>query len=179
MPSALVINGSPRARGRSARVEKLLLGALKAKGVTDISVFRTCDTPVRGCIGCDYCEGAGECVFSDEMGELIGRLLSVGEVYVISPVYFSGPPSQLKAMLDRLQPLFYRRMRIKDAGEPLPDKRPMVLYVVGEGGDPHGFEPVVTCCKSALSLADLRLQHVQSFIGPEAQPNTPEDLFVL
>lgn len=172
----LVINGSPRANGRSSRLERLLLSRLRSDYPGEaVDVFRVSDTPIRGCVGCDYCEQASTCVMDDEMAELIDRLLSVRAVFVVSPIYFSGVPSQMKAVLDRLQPLFFRRMRKLAEGEGVPSKRPLVLYLVGEGGDPHGFEPAVAECRSAFNLADLSLTLGGAFIGAN-QPRVPDDV---
>jgi hypothetical protein len=77
-------------------------------------------------------------------------------------VYFAGPPSQLKAALDRLQPHYWKGTRRQP-------KRPACLYVVGEGGDPHGFAPLVTICRSALAVAGFELVDVRSHIGPAAE----------
>ena len=172
----LVINGSPRANGRSSRIERLLLSRLHCDYPGEVvDVFRASDTPVRGCVGCDYCEQASTCVMDDEMAGIIGKLLSARAVFVVSPIYFSGVPSQMKAVRDRLQPLFFRRMRKLEEGQGVPPKRPLVLYLVGEGGDPHGYEPAVTECKSAFNLADLSLTLGRAFIGAD-QPRVPDDL---
>lgn len=174
----LIINGSPRARGRSSSVEALLSARLKeAYPAEPIEVFRVSDSPVRGCIGCAYCEGSGTCVFQDEMSGLIEKLMTVRAAFVISPIYFSGVPSQMKAVLDRLQPLFYRRMRVIRAGQGLPPKRPLGLYLVGEGGDPHGHDAAVSVCRSAFNLADLSVSNVQAFIGGD-QPRRPDELWL-
>lgn len=174
----LVINGSPRANGRSARLERLLLSRLGSDYPDEaIDVFRVSDTPIRGCVGCGYCEQASTCVMDDEMAALVERLLSVRAVFVVSPIYFSGVPSQLKALLDRLQPLFFRRMRKLEVGEGVPPKRLLVLYLVGEGGDPHGFEPAIKECKSAFNLADLSLILGHAYIGSD-QPRLPGDLTI-
>ena len=70
----------------------------------------------------------------------------------------SGAPSQLKAFLDRLQPYFYANWRAKP-------KRPASLYVVGEGGDPHGFGPLVGEVRSALAVAGFALESVHDGVG--------------
>ena len=77
-----------------------------------------------------------QCVIDDDMFEVRKHLDAADELIVVSPVYFAGAPAQLKALLDRMQPYFHSTVR---RGE----KRPLVLHVVGEGGDPHGFEPLV------------------------------------
>lgn len=94
----------------------------------------------------------------DDMDGVLQSLTSSAELIVVSPVYFAGPPAQFKALLDRLQPFFYSDVR---KGE----KRIAHLVVVGDGGDPHGFEPLVVCTRSALSVAGFSLQDVTSCIG--------------
>ena len=92
------------------------------------------------------------------MRELYALLDDADELVVVSPVYFAGPPAQLKALLDRLQPYFWSDARA-DA------KRPAVLHVVGEGGDPHGFEPLVGIVRSALACAGFALLTVYDWVG--------------
>lgn len=173
--SALVINGSPRAKGRSAALEHLVFERLKQLGVQELSCFRVRDEAVHPCIGCDACALSGTCIYTDAMDWLIPALLKADMLVLISPIYFSGVPAQLKAVLDRLQPLFHKRMSLLQTGLDLPRKKPLHLILVGEGGDPHGYDPAVTICKSALALADFKIVDVHAFIGDE-QPRTCEDL---
>ena len=80
------------------------------------------------------------------------------ELIVVSPVYFSGAPSQMKALLDRLQPYFW-------AGARHGEKRPATLHIVGEGGDPHGYGALVGEVRSALSCACFSLTRVLDWVG--------------
>lgn len=129
---------------------------------------------VGGCTGCDACRDniaklaeLGEeaidddfapCVIDDDMQEIYELIDSADEITVVSPVYFAGPPSQLKALLDRLQPYYWTNARVEE-------KRPAVLHVVGEGGDPHGFDPLVGCVRSAAAVAGFRLERVLDWVG--------------
>lgn len=168
MAKILIIQASPRARGNSARIAHLIEQRIREKfasNALELTFFEVSASFVRGCIGCDYCESSEVCVYDDEMNALIDALTTVDAVYVICPVYFSGAPSQFKAVLDRLQPLFWRREQLKKSGQPLPQKRPAYLYVVGSGGDPHGFQSLVTEVTSSFALANLKVELMQSFIG--------------
>ena len=98
---------------------------------------------------------------------------------MVSPVYFAGPPSQLKALLDRLQPYYWTNARVEE-------KRPAVLHMVGEGGDPHGFSALVSIVRSALAVAGFRLETVFDWVGKidndgeikaEAEVRSIEDFF--
>ena len=129
---------------------------------------------VAGCIGCDACrdniaklaelgeDAIGDdfapCAIDDDMQEIYELIDAADEITVVSPVYFAGPPSQLKALLDRLQPYYWTNARAEE-------KRPAVLHVVGEGGDPHGFDPLVGCVRSAAAVAGFRLERVLDWVG--------------
>ena len=89
------------------------------------------------------------CVIRDDMDDIYPLLEDADELIVAAPVYFAGPSSQLKAVLDRFQPYFWTRQRAR--------RRPCTLHVVGEGGDPHGFDPLVGCVRSAAAVAGFRL----------------------
>lgn len=103
-------------------------------------------------------DGAPMCVIGDDMQEVYPLIDAADELVVVSPVYFAGAPSQLKALLDRLQPYFWTDARNGA-------KRPATLHVVGEGGDPHGFDALITVVKSALSVAGFRLDTVLDWVG--------------
>ena len=114
MANIVVIQASPRPNGVSSHVASLLQEHLEAKMPTGgIRYFDVSEFCIKGCNGCDYCKTNADCIIQDEMTDLIGQLLAADAVFVVSPVYFSGAPSQFKAVLDRLQPLFWRRLAIK------------------------------------------------------------------
>ncbi|MEG0095960.1 MAG: flavodoxin family protein [Raoultibacter sp.] len=160
----LIICGSPREKGRTALVaSQLYTHLVSAEPSAAIAVFCVCDHSVEPCIACDRCKQDFSCIIDDDMQLLYELLDTTDFVHVVSPVYFAGPPAQLKAILDRMQPYFWENVRV------LP-KRPAELYVVGEGGDPHGFEPVVTCVRSALSVAGFSLSKVHNLVGHVPNP---------
>lgn len=97
----------------------------------------------------------------DDMDRVIAALDESCELFIASPVYFAGPPAGYKALLDRLQPYFWTFER---GGE----RRPAHLLVSGAGGDPHGFDPLVVCTRSALAVAGFRLETVTAAIGTGA-----------
>lgn len=172
----LIIVGSPRVNGRSARLADALFEACIEEFPEDeVALAPVSTLDVAGCLGCDGCkqrveeadfEGvsgddaipANRCVIDDDMADIYPLIDAADELTVVTPVYFAGAPSQLKALLDRFQPYFWTEAR---TGE----KRPAVLHVVGEGGDPHGFEPLVGTVRSALAVAGFRLERVLDWVG--------------
>lgn len=165
MAKWVVFIGSPRANGTSALLADCLVEQLSA--LHPEIVFHTyamSDFSLKGCIGCDFCQG-GSCVYQDDMAAILDDVCSADGVVVVSPIYFSSVPSQFKALLDRFQPLFWKRQELLRAKRDLPPKKPLVLYVVGEGGDPHGFEGLESVVRSSFALADFFLSQTIAYIG--------------
>ncbi|MEG0147240.1 MAG: flavodoxin family protein [Raoultibacter sp.] len=160
----LIICGSPRAKGRSALIASQLYNHLTATQPTAlVAAFCVCDHAVAGCQGCDACRQDYSCIIDDDMQLLYELLDTTDMIHVVSPVYFAGAPAQLKAVLDRMQPYFWENVRAQA-------KRPAQLYVVGEGGDPHGFDPLVGCVRSALGVAGFSLEAVHNLVACVPDP---------
>lgn len=125
------------------------------------------------------------CVFDDDMQALYDLLEEADELIIVSPVYFSGAPAPMKCVFDRMQPYFWvtqeigrslARADVEGAGDSeagLPDsyvrrlltKRPATLHVIGEGGDPHGFDPLISEATSSLACAGFQLERVLDWVG--------------
>lgn len=106
---------------------------------------------IKGCLGCNKCANPTgtalyQCIIKDDMQDLAFKLLRCDALTVVTPIFFSGVPSQLKAIYDRLQPFFWRRPA---TGE----KRPFDLVILGEGGDPYGYNALISESCSALAMA--------------------------
>lgn len=186
-----IIVGSPRSGGRSAALANALFEACIEECPEDgVSVVSVESLEVLGCTGCDACRKALErddarypeipergdplaqrqmvfksdatahqCVIQDEMSEVRKHLDAADELIVVSPVYFAGAPAQLKALLDRLQPYYWSNLRTRTK-----ERRPATLHVVREGGDPHGYDPLVGVVKSALSVCGFELSRVLDWV---------------
>lgn len=164
--SICVLVGSPR-RGVSLQAAQLVADGVRDAGAC-CEVFPLAENIVSGCDGCGSCLEAGTsgCVLDGRDGDAFPRLKALLDasdgLVVVSPIYFAGPPSQLKAVYDRFQERWARRYV---HGEAAMAKRPARLVVVGEGGDPFGYEPLVTITRSALNIAGFRLEGVLPVIG--------------
>lgn len=182
----VIVVGSPRVEGRSAHLaDELFNACIEERPEDGVSIVSVASTNVAPCRACDACARAAseppagleegdplepcalvacsdaalhQCVLEDDGAEVRKHLDAADELVVVAPVYFSGAPAQLKALLDRLQPYYWSSVR-KGA------KRPMVLHVVGEGGDPHGFEPLIGEVRSAFAVAGFELELVLDWVG--------------
>ena len=68
----LMVNGSPRQNGNTARALKEIADTLKAEGI-DSEVVWIGVKPVRGCVACGQCreKGLGRCAFDDDVANRI------------------------------------------------------------------------------------------------------------
>ena len=179
-PDILFISGSPRSRTCVALIDLLEQGAKNAGAKTQR--FLLSKKHIVPCIGCESCHTTGNCRltgktingrFIDDYLELKAVLERVDALAIVAPLYFAGPPAQLKALYDRMQPYWAQRYLLN---YPIREKRPAQLFVIGAGNDPHGHLPLAGSTKSALAVAGFNLEKVNNFIGfssPEAVPKYP------
>lgn len=156
---AVILMASPRRGGRCAQWAGDVAAGYRADGV-DVDIIQVCDLHIAGCLNCDGCRYGPEyrCIIDDDMARVDKALASAEELVIVTPVFFAGPPAQLKALLDRLQPHFWRKTRA------LP-KRRAALCLVGDGGDPYGYDPLVVIVRSALAVGGFSVASVEARIG--------------
>lgn len=101
-----------------------------------------------------------QCIIIDDMIEARKHIDAAEELIVISPVYFSGAPSQLKAMIDRMQPYFWSDIRSRTKA-----RRPLTLHIVREGSGPGGFDALVSVVESGFGVAGFKLERLFDWMG--------------
>lgn len=183
-----IVGGSPNADGRTAALADLLFQmCIEDCPDDEVSILSVASLEIDGCIGCEQCRKAVDdddalplpeegdplypteallksnarkhlCIFEDDMQIVRRHIDACDELIVVTPVYFASVPSQFKALLDRLQPYFWSNARKTS-------HRPVVVHVVGEGGDPFGFDPLLTTLASALRCAGFYIDQVLDWVG--------------
>jgi multimeric flavodoxin WrbA len=105
----LGIFGSPRQGGNSdLLLDKVLEGAASAGAEIEKVYVRNLN--FSGCLECGGCDKTGECVIADDL-EAIYPLLWEAEIVVLSsPMFFYGITAQAKALIDRSQALWSKRV---------------------------------------------------------------------
>ncbi|MCL1798045.1 MAG: flavodoxin family protein [Eggerthellaceae bacterium] len=165
MKNRLIISASPRRQGRCSQlVERLAVRFRMQDESAHVSTFFLPEHTIAPCDACDWCRDEPRCVIDDDMRALYAVLDEADEVVVVAPVYFAGPPAQYKALLDRLQ-AYYHTYLANKAASVQKEKRTLRLFVIGDGLDPHGFEPLVVCTRSAFAIAGFCLEDVYSGVG--------------
>ena len=98
----LLINGSPRENGNTARALQEVAGALAAEGLETETVWIG-KQPVRGCVACYRCKELGRCVFDDDIANrIIERLKEADGIVIGSPTYYGQPNGALLAVWQRV-----------------------------------------------------------------------------
>ena len=97
----LMINGSPKAKGNTARALEEMSAVFEAEGV-EVEYVQVGNQAVRGCMACGGCSRKGACVFDDVVNELAPKFEEADGLVVGTPVYYGSANATLIAVLDRL-----------------------------------------------------------------------------
>lgn len=111
MKKVLLINGSPNVNGCTYTALKEIQNTLKEEGI-ESDIHWIGNKPIPGCTACKVCY-TSECIFKDQVNELLNKIDDYGGIVVGSPVYYAGPSGQLCAFLDRLFYSSKGRMKYK------------------------------------------------------------------
>lgn len=97
----LILNGSPRVNGCTARALEKVSKTLNEEGIeTETIVVGNKD--VRGCIACNSCAKTGKCVFNDIVNDIAVKFENADGIIIGSPVYYAGSNGTIISLLDRL-----------------------------------------------------------------------------
>lgn len=98
---ALLINGSPHAKGCTYTALTELKQTLEAEGI-DVELIHVGHKDIRGCTACRKCAETGKCVFDDVVNEVAPKLAEADAFGIGAPVYFSSPAGSAISFMDRL-----------------------------------------------------------------------------
>lgn len=109
MINVAVIIGSPRKNGNTVAATDILLKYLSQLEPLSIKRFDLSNLNISHCRGCNVCgENGGQCVIIDGMVPVYEAIDDCDMIIMATPIYFSGPSSYLKQMIDRCQCLWMR-----------------------------------------------------------------------
>ena len=111
--NVLILNGSPRKDGCTARALREVAATLRQEGI-DAEIIEVGSRDIRGCLACGACKANGKCVIDDLVNELAPKLEAADGLLVGTPVYYAGANGTIKALLDRLfhSTGFDKRMKV-------------------------------------------------------------------
>ncbi len=112
----LGIYGSPRKGGNTDQLlDKALEGARSAGA--EVQGIYARRLKMSGCLECGGCDETGRCVVKDDMQSVYPLLEDADIIILASPMFFYGITAQLKALVDRGQAMWSKRMLEKTPEE--------------------------------------------------------------
>jgi multimeric flavodoxin WrbA len=151
----LGIYGSPRKGGNTDLLLDEVLRGAKSAGA-EVSTIRCCELNMAGCVECGGCNDTGECVVDDDMQLVYPRLSESQIIFIASPMFFYGITSQAKAVIDRCQAMWCRRMLNKTPKERRTyDKGQGYLIAVGATKGANLFEGAQLVAKYFFDALDM------------------------
>ncbi len=109
----LMLNGSPKENGNTARALSEMRAVFEKEGI-EVEWMHVGHLDVHGCTGCGTCYKTGKCVFDDAVNDLAKKLEACDGMVVGSPVYYAAPNGTLVSVLNRLfySTRFDKRMKV-------------------------------------------------------------------
>lgn len=164
----LIINGSPKISGNTARALAEAEAIFAAEGI-EIENIHVGGKVIRGCIACQSCKKTGKCSIDDIVNEIAPKLDECDGVLIGSPVHYAAPAATLVAFLDRL---FYSTTKI--------DKRMKVgaaIVVARRGGCSSAFDQLNKYFTiSGMAMATSQYWNSIHGATPGEVENDPEGL---
>ena len=105
----LGIYGSPRTGGNSQLLlDQALEGARQAGA--QVKSLHACKLKIAGCLECGGCDETGQCVLKDDMEQVYPLLEEAAAIILATPIFFYNVPAQAKALIDRSQACWAKRL---------------------------------------------------------------------
>lgn len=153
MPKKIVaFLGSPRPHGNTdSLAESVLKGAREAGLESESFALRA--MKIHPCTGCEHCwEGGKRCIFQDD-GEVLYDALAACDVFLFAtPVYWYGPTTYMKTLLDRL--VVFNRPE----GRPLVKGKSALLVSAWEEKGMTAAEPLVRAFELGFRYLELKFE---------------------
>ncbi len=147
----LIINGSPRKKGDTARLLAELRGRLDGE-VIQIDAY---DAGISPCVDCRACQRKPGCVIRDDMDIIYGD--DFDSVVIASPIYMSSLTGPMVSLASRFQAYYCAKRFLNISPERRPKKGAVILVGGGDGSN-----------KCALDMAKLMLRYMHARLAEES-----------
>lgn len=146
----LVVSSTFRKNGNSEILAQEFARGAKDAGC-DVDLLYIRDISMNFCRGCLACAKTGTCVIKDDMTPVVDLVEKADVLCYATPVYYYSLSGQLKTFLDRVNPLYGRKMEGKD----------VYLMLSALDHDPAAFDTPIkdmegwTGCFEGFQLKDV------------------------
>lgn len=155
MPNLLAVYGSPRRDGNTDVLLNSFLQGVKGSeyGIERIVLRELCFSHCNECRGCAK---TGVCILKDDMTPIYSKLLHYERLVMAFPVFFLGPPAQVKAFIDRAQSLWIRKYVLRKPEENRAPRKGFLLSVGGFQGSEKVFRCNISIVRSFYATCGFR-----------------------
>ena len=164
---ALIIFGSPKINGNTAKVTKQLIEL--GRKHFNFKVVNSYTSNIRPCYDCGYCKVHSRCKFKDF--DCLDLLIKRAKVIVISsPIYNCGFPAPLKLILDRFQPYFYAQQKLSKKDLDKNKKKALLILTSGRKEGKPGISSVYLQAKYSLKSINASIVKTINFTNTDIYP---------
>ncbi|MFP3870281.1 MAG: flavodoxin family protein [Syntrophobacteria bacterium] len=154
----LGIYGSPRKGGNTDLLLDRVLEGARGAGAEAAVVYAR-DLEICGCLECGGCDDTGECVVQDDMQSVYPLLQEADIIFLASPIFFYSVTAQVKALIDRTQAMWARRMLERAPGErPTDHSGTGYLISVGATRGANLFQGAELTARYFFDALDMRYE---------------------
>lgn len=166
--SILIINGSPRKNGATAKILKAISDSIS--GNKKVELIHINDLNIKPCIGCMKCRPDKECVLPEDGAHLMRKKINEADALVFgTPTYWGNMSGQLKILFDRNVPLF----EYIGKGMPKPKQKGKKAVIVVTSAAPWPFNLLGSQSAGAIRAVKVVLRSAgYKIIGTINMPNT-------
>ncbi len=144
----VILFGSPRKDGNTIQLATAVSDALKGKG-GNVRMLYLNDLNVRPCQACMKCLKKGGCKINDDMKDIRKYILESDLIVYATPIYWYGPSTQLKAVMDRSLAFMDEQFNSRIKG-----KKAITLITYADDGA-EASEPILGMFRKTFALLGL------------------------
>lgn len=161
MKKILVLNGSPRKDSVSSALCNSFVSSASEAEIKSYNAYKMNAKP---CMGCGYCDKNKGCCFSD-LDEFMSDFEQADYFVISTPVYNSGVPAPLKAVVDRFQR--YYALRFAHGVKPPVAKHKKAALIIAAGSKGEGKDEIKAMFERQFTVLNTELVTTVFFDGTD------------
>ena len=113
MKKVVVISTSLRAGSNSDMLADQFIEGAKSAG-NEVEKIALAGKNIQFCKGCLACQKLGRCVISDDVNDIMVKVLEADVVCWATPIYYYEMSGQMKTLIDRMNAMYPKDYRFRD-----------------------------------------------------------------
>lgn len=139
---AVAILGSPRIKGNSSILSKIVTTTLAGKGV-EIRTHQLNQLNYKGCQACGACKKKSEvCVLKDDLAAVLEDFRAADIAILATPVYWGEVTAQMKGFIDRTYSFLTPDFMVAEKKHRLPPGKKLIFIQTQGAPDEGAFNDI-------------------------------------